>query len=71
VRYPFFITWTYRVLDHADDYSWFISADPTFEKLWIYTRDVPDAATLAGLVQRARDLGYDTDRLEYPAQPPR
>lgn len=71
VRYPFFITWTYQVLDHADDYSWFISADPKFEKLWIYTREVPDAATLALLVQRARDLGYDTDQLEFPAQPPR
>ena len=71
VRYPFFITWTYQVLDHADDYSWFISADPTFDKLWIYTREVPDAAMLAMLVHRARDLGYDTGRLEFPAQPPR
>ena len=33
VSYPFFITWEYWVLDHADDYSWFISADPKFEKL--------------------------------------
>ena len=38
------ITWDYWVLDHAEDYSWFISADPTFDKLWIYTREVPDAA---------------------------
>ena len=29
------ITWEYWVLDHAEDYSWFISADPKFEKLWI------------------------------------
>ena len=70
VRYPFFITWTYQVLDRADDYSWFISADPKFEKLWIYTREVPDAETLAMLVARARALGYDTGRLEFPAQPP-
>jgi apolipoprotein D and lipocalin family protein len=66
VRYPFFITWTYRVLDHADDYSWFISADPTFEKLWIYTREVPDAAERQTLVARAAALGYDVSRLEFP-----
>ena len=44
------ITWEYWVLDHAEDYSWFISSDPKFEKLWIYTREVPDAAGRAGFV---------------------
>lgn len=61
------ITWEYWVLDHAEDYSWFISADPKFEKLWIYTREVPDAAERAALVERARNLGYDVSRLEFPA----
>ena len=61
------ITWDYWVLDHADDYSWFISADPTFDKLWIYTRDVPGRAERAALVSRARALGYDVSRLEFPA----
>lgn len=61
------ITWDYWVLDRADDYSWFISADPTFEKLWIYTREVPDAATRQALVARAAALGYDVSRLEFPA----
>ncbi|TPW03560.1 MAG: outer membrane lipoprotein Blc [bacterium] len=61
------ITWDYWVLDHAEDYSWFISADPTFEKLWIYTREVPDAAERAALVARAAALGYDVSRLEFPA----
>jgi apolipoprotein D and lipocalin family protein len=61
------ITWDYWVLDRADDYSWFISADPTFEKLWIYTRDVPDEAQRRGLVARAEALGYDVSRLEFPA----
>jgi apolipoprotein D and lipocalin family protein len=58
------------VLDHADDYSWFISSDPTFENLWIYARDPrisPD--TLKMLVEKARALGYDTNKLEFPAQP--
>jgi len=58
------------VLDHADDYSWFISADPTFHDLWIYTRDPRvDAAERAQLVDRAKALGYDVSKLEFPAQP--
>lgn len=66
-----FVTWDYWVLDRADDYSWFISADPTFERLFIYTRDLPTPAEVRSLTDRARDLGYDVDRLEFPAQPPR
>ncbi len=62
-----FITWDYWVLDHDEAYTWFISADPTFEKLWIYTREVPSAAERARLVARAQALGYDTSRLEFPA----
>lgn len=61
------ITWDYWVLDHADDYSWFISADPTFDRLWIYTREVPDVALRQRLVSRAQALGYDVSRLEFPA----
>lgn len=66
VSYPFFITWEYWVLDRADDYSWFISADPKFEKLWIYTRKAPTKAELDMLIGRAKALGYDTGKLEYP-----
>lgn len=69
LRAPYFadfVTWEYWVLDRAEDYSWFISADPRFEKLWIYTRTPPSPAELAALVERARALGYDVSRLEYP-----
>jgi apolipoprotein D and lipocalin family protein len=60
----------YWVLDHADDYSWFISADPSFDNLWIYTRDPHvDAGERAQLVDRAKALGYDVSKLEFPAQP--
>ena len=60
----------YWVLDHADDYSWFISSDPAFENLWIYTRDPHvDPALLKTLIAEAKTLGYDTARLEFPAQP--
>lgn len=58
----------YWVLARADDYSWFISADPSFRDLWIYTRKPnPTAAELSPLVARARALGYDTGKLEFPA----
>jgi apolipoprotein D and lipocalin family protein len=60
----------YWVLDHDDAYSWFISADPAFTNLWIYARDPHiDPMTLRSLVERARALGYDVTRLEFPAQP--
>jgi len=62
-----FVTWEYWILDRADDYSWFISADPTFEKLFIYTREVPSPAERNALVARAAALGYDVSRLEFPA----
>lgn len=61
-----FITWDYWILDRADDYSWFISADPTFEKLFIYTREIPTDAELQALVRRSAELGYDVSRLEFP-----
>lgn len=63
------ITWDYWVIDRAEDYSWFISTDPTFERLFIYTRRVPSAEQRAQLVQRAQALGYDVTRLEFPELP--
>ena len=66
VRYLWLIVWEYWVLDRADDYSWFISSDPSFDKLFIYTREVPTEAQLDALVRRAAELGYDTNRLEFP-----
>ena len=65
------VTWDYWVLDHDEGYTWFISADPTFERLFIYTREVPTAAQRERLTERARALGYDVSRLEFPAQPAR
>ena len=74
VSYRFFgfipIGRDYWVLDHADDYRWFISADPAFENLWIYTRDPHvGPAERQHLTDRAKALGYDTSKLEFPAQP--
>lgn len=57
----------YWVLARAEDYSWFISADPSFHDLWIYTRKPdPTSDELAPLVARAKSLGYDTSLLEFP-----
>jgi apolipoprotein D and lipocalin family protein len=58
----------YWVLEHAPDYSWFISTDPSFHDLWLYTRSPhPSQADIAALVARAKALGYDTNLLEFPA----
>jgi apolipoprotein D and lipocalin family protein len=75
VSYRFFgifpIPRDYLVLERADDYSWFISADPSFHDLWIYTRNPhPTQAEIAPLVARAKALGYDTGLLEFPATGP-
>ena len=48
-----------------------ISADPTFNRLFIYTRDLPSEQQVRALTERARALGYDVSRLEFPAQPAR
>lgn len=59
----------YWVLDHDDDYTWFISSDPSFENLWIYARDPHiDPTILKGLIEKARAMGYDVAKLEFPAQ---
>lgn len=76
VRYTVFgvfpVVRDYWMLDHDEDYSWFISSDPSFHDLWIFTRNpnVP-AAQRAALVERARAMGYDVSQLEFPAQPVR
>jgi apolipoprotein D and lipocalin family protein len=60
----------YWILDHADDYTWFISADPAFKNLWIYARDPRiGRPQVDALVARAKAMGYDTTKLEFPAQP--
>ncbi len=70
VDYPLWFDRDYWVLDRAEDYSWFISADPTMRDLYIYTRNprVPPALR-AELEGRAKALGYDVGKLEWPAQP--
>ena len=70
VRYFGVVRWEYRVLDHDEGYTWFISANPTFDKLWIYTRDPsPTQALVDDLTRRASAFGYETSLLEFPDAP--
>ena len=68
VRYPFLITFNYRVIYKSPDKKWFISADPEMKNLWIYARAVPSKAKLKMMVRKAGQLGYDVRKLEFPAQ---
>lgn len=61
----------YWVLDHGDDYEWSIVGEPSGKYLWILSRDpVLEAEKQNALVERARELGYDTARIRYTRQPP-
>lgn len=60
----------YWILDHDESYHWFISCNPAFTDLWIYTRETrPNPALIATLVAKANAMGYDVTKLEFPAQP--
>jgi apolipoprotein D and lipocalin family protein len=59
----------YWVLDHALDYKWAIVGDPTGKYLWLFSREPALPAQLKDMIiARARSLGYDTGKLEFPAQ---
>lgn len=61
----------YWVLDHADDYSWAIVGEGSGRYLWILTRQPQPAPALReALVQRVRQLGYDTSMLRFTRQAP-
>jgi len=63
------ITQDYWIIDHDEDYTWFIEIDPTFDKLWIYTRAAnPAPELLQELIKKAQGFGYDTGKLEFPTQ---
>lgn len=66
VQYNPLLTVQYHIIDHAQDYSWFIGTSPTLDNLFIYTRSRPTKRALDALVARAGALGYDTSRLEFP-----
>lgn len=59
----------YWVLDHAQDYRWAIVGDPSGQYLWFFSRQAALPSTVKdALLARARALGYDTAKLEFPPQ---
>ena len=71
VFYLFTVSRTYWMLDHGEDYSWFIASDPAFKSLELFTRNPrPSPDTIKSLTAMAAALGYDVSKLEFPAQLP-
>jgi apolipoprotein D and lipocalin family protein len=67
---PFYVG-DYWVLDHGDDYEWSIVGEGSGKYLWLLSRaPVLDREKQNALVDRARQLGYDTSRIRYTQQPP-
>jgi apolipoprotein D and lipocalin family protein len=74
VRYrlgPLRLSRTYRIIATDPDRTWFISSEPGFEKVYVFTREVaPPLAAVEGLTARVRALGY-AGELEILATPGR
>jgi apolipoprotein D and lipocalin family protein len=67
----FTVSKTYWMLDHGDDYRWFIVSDPAFKTVSLFTRAArPSTDEVKSLAARAQALGYDTKKLEYPTEFP-
>ncbi len=65
------ISRTYWLIDHGDDYQWFMFTNPAFTNVSIFTRaPQPGAARIGELTARLQSLGYDTTKLEFPAEFP-
>jgi apolipoprotein D and lipocalin family protein len=65
------ISQEYRVLDHSTDQGWLILSTGDGKYLWLMsqTPTLPTVARAQALA-RIKQLGFDTDRLEFP-QPAR
>jgi apolipoprotein D and lipocalin family protein len=60
---------TWWILDHDETYGWFVVSDPQFQNVSLFSRNArPSASELAMLNGKAKALGYDVSKLEYPAQ---
>jgi lipocalin len=59
------------MLDHGDDYQWFIVSDPELKMLSLFTRTPrPPKEEVDALLARAKTTGYDVSKLEFPTQFP-
>ena len=59
----------YWIIDLGEHYEFAVVGHPTRQYLWIISRTPKlDDATLSAVVQRAKDKGFDTSRLQYTPQ---
>jgi apolipoprotein D and lipocalin family protein len=59
----------YWVIDLGQNYEYAVVGHPSRQYLWILSRTPTlDSATLAGIVQRAQNKGFDTSKLQYTTQ---
>ena len=67
--WPFF--GDYWILELGPEYSYSVVGHPSRDYLWILSRtpQLPQA-TLDGILQRVRGLGFDTTRLQYTQHAP-
>lgn len=74
VRYrlgPLRLSRTYRIIATDADRTWFISSEPGFEKVYVFTREVaPSLEAVEALTAKVRALGY-AGELEILATPGR
>ena len=62
---------TYWIIDHGTNYHWFIVATPSFQEISILDRNPrPSPAQTAALTARAKALGYDVSKLQFPPEFP-
>lgn len=69
VWHLFRIARVYWILDHDNDYRWFLLSDPSFTHVSLFSRvPQPPAAQVTRMLDELRHWGYDTAKLERPAQ---
>ena len=61
----------YRVIELAPDYSHAVVTGGSRDYLWVLARrPTMDKAQLDGILSRAKALGFETDKLEFPKHSP-
>ena len=59
----------YWIIDLGANYEYAVVGHPTRQYLWILSRtSTLDPTTLAGILKRAQDKGFDTSQLKYTPQ---
>jgi apolipoprotein D and lipocalin family protein len=65
------VTQHYWMLDHGEDYGWFIVSDPALTHVDILSRNPrPSEAQVADWKARVAALGYDPSKMEFPTRFP-